>query len=150
MSWKTSNFRLVVKSSKNYNDIIFFSVTNSQIHEESSYPALPSRLLLATLAARLSHSDVISSPTSEVYGNVTGRRWTRWLLTRSRLPRGELCAAPPHDGTAAAGQTGRRPHRQMLTHIHLHMCSTCHSTLKLFIDKLPPQVVENITRGLIF
>lgn len=56
------------------------------------YPTPP---LLATPAARLSHADVISVPTSEAYGNVTRRRWTRWLLLCSRGG-GGVHAAPLH------------------------------------------------------
>lgn len=98
-------FRFTVKSSKNYNKMIFLSMSNFHTHmrRESSpppsstpYPPLPSRLVLTTLAVWLSHTDVISSPTSEAYGNVTGRRWTRWLLTHSSPPRGRTlrCTSP--------------------------------------------------------
>lgn len=143
MRWKTSTFPSTVKSSKNYNKITPLSVSTSHTHaltwEESVHPPRPpppSRLVLTTLAVWLSHADVISSPTAGAYGNVTGRQWTWWLLTRSSPPTGRTyCAVPPLGGKTGAGQTGSRSRSQMLTHIwiHLHTHTLCHSTRLLYI-----------------
>lgn len=134
-------FRFTVKSSKNCNKMIFLSMSNfhTRTKRESSpppsstpYPPLPSRLVLTTLAVWLSHTDVISSPTSEAYGNVTGRRWTRWLLTHSSPPTGRtLCCTSPRwkdwcgSNRKPAAQTGAHTHIRLLTY------SISHSTLLL-------------------
>lgn len=68
--------------------------------ETTSAPPLPPTPFIlgfsSSLAARLSHADVISVPTSEAYGNVTRKRWTRWLLAHSSAPGGvEWGGVPP-------------------------------------------------------
>lgn len=92
------------------------------------HPPLPTRLVRSTVAVRLSHADVISGRTSEAYGNVTGRRWTRWVLTHSSPPTGRtLCCTSPRWQRQLWVKQEAGPGRQALAHTRslsdiLHLC----------------------------
>lgn len=96
------------------------------------HPPLPSRLVLTTLAVRLSHTHVISSAAAGAYGNVTGRRWTWWLLTHSS----PLCCTSPW------WKDWCRSNRKQVaeTDAHSHMNSKidlicrCHSSVNQYMQ----------------
>lgn len=89
------------------------------------YPPLPSRLVRSTSAAWLSHADVISGPTSEAYGNVTGRRWTRWVLTPSSPPTGRtlFCTSPRLQRQVWVKQEAGQADKRSLTLVHSQISS---------------------------
>lgn len=96
---------------------------------------------LTTLAVRLSHTGIISAPASEAYGNVTGRRWTRWMLTHSHPPTGR----PPRSTSATMGrlvgvkQKAGLTDKHSLTHTHIYVYIYIHTVcwiLKFLFQKL--------------
>lgn len=103
------------------NDLIFLvQLSHSHAHvRRQSSPSPP--LVLHFPAVLFSppwqsgcHTDVISSPTAGAYGNVTGGRWTWWLLTHSSPPTGRaLSRTSPVSGETGLG----RSLTQMLTQI---------------------------------
>lgn len=106
----------------------------------SRYPPLPV-FDLTTLVVRLSHAGIISAAASEAYGNVTGRRWTRWLLTHSHPPTGR----PLRSTSATMGrlvgvkQKAGLTDKHSLTDTHIYIYIYIHPVcwiFKLLFQKL--------------
>lgn len=97
---------------------LMFTQGKSSPPPPSSTPTLPSRFL-TTLALQLSHTSVISGPASETYGNVTGKRWTRWLLTHSSPPTRGIFL-PPHAGKTG-GSTENQPAHSYICAEHVSL-----------------------------
>lgn len=131
MWWETPALPFTVKSRRSYHKMTSspcLTLTGgetvhppSTLHPPPPRPPPPSRLL-TTLAVRLSHTDVISSPTAGAYGNVTGRWWW-WLLAHFLSSHGgeTLCGASPPWRDRRGSNRKQVAHRRSLTRGIVHV-----------------------------